>query len=565
MNIIIDFKNKIFSAIRTKYEIPSELMEKISFVLQSDQTADFGDFSSNAAMIVASKVERKAVEVAQEIQSFLSSEFDYAIAEIRVAGPGFINFYMRKEFWLKVLAELFSKKKDFFKPATNERRKRYLLEYVSANPTGPLHLGHGRGGIIGDILARVLKFLGHDVVREFYINDAGRQILKLGESLRARCLEVLGEDVVFPEDGYKGEYLLDLAREILVEYGDNIKDKEISFFAEIAKKKLLDQIKNDLMDYGILFDNWFSEKALFDHGEVEKILDDLKSRKLVYEKDGALWFKASEFGDDKDRVIKKQDGSFTYIASDIAYHKNKFERGFDILVDVLGQDHHGYINRLKATMTALGYNAENLKIILYQLVSLTENGKPVRMSKRQGKFTTLRDVVDLVGKDVARFFYLNRKAEAHLDFDLTVALKKTEENPYYYIEYAYVRTNSLFEKAKEIKDLAVFVEELTTIHKPDSFLSLFLDGLSDTEFKIIKKIITLQDILRAIEYGFSTHLLAHYSYDLANSFHAYYTTNRIIDELNLERSKRRLFLVYLFRQTVQLCLDLLGLERLEKM
>ena len=556
MNIISNLKNDILTTIATSFKLEENRRKSIVINLNTEKEG-FGDLSCNAALILSKDLKISPIDLSDQIKDILIKKFSDFIEKIEIAGPGFLNIFLKKNTWLKVIDELFSMKSDFYKLNQSEVAKKYLVEFVSANPTGPLHLGHGRNGIIGDVLSNVLKFLGYETVKEFYINDAGSQIKKLGECFKIRCQQELGMNVVLPEDGYAGVYLADLAKECAIQFSDDLLQKPDSFFANYAKDNMLEKIKIDLKAYGLHFDNWFSEESLHKNGSIKKVLDELISRDLAYEKDGALWFRSSKFGDDKDRVVRKKDGSLTYIAADIAYHENKFKRGFDILVDVLGQDHHGYVKRLKATMQALGYNADHLDVILYQLVTLKKGQESIRMSKRAGTFVTLRDVIDTVGKDVARFFYLNRKADAHLEFDLDVALKKTDENPVYYIQYAYVRAGSLLEKAKEDEQLKLFLEKLS--------LKEAADFLGDSEISVIKKIVAFQDVLNVIVSGYHPHMLAYYSFELAHKFHNYYSNNRIIDLQNIDQSKSRLFVSYLVRNCFGICLDLLGLTKPERM
>ncbi|MBT4595232.1 arginine--tRNA ligase, partial [bacterium] len=436
----------------------------------------------------------------------------------------------------------------------------YLGEFVSPNPTGPLHLAHGRNAIIGDVLARVMEFLGHKVSREMYINDAGKQIDLLGESLLARYKQQLKEDVQVPEKGYHGEYLSDVALEIVKERGSDAVNEPMEYFKRYAVDKMLILIKKDLLLYGVEFDTFFSEKTLHDNGAIDKAVEDLKTNQLVYEKDDALWFKSTEFGDDKDRVVKRSDGAWTYLGADIAYHEDKFKRGYDKLIDVLGQDHHGYLNRIKATMEAMGFGKDKLDIIVYQLVFMRIGNDYVKMSKRSGNFETLSDVINTAGKDVARFFYLNRKADAHLDFDLDVALKNTEENPVYYIQYAYVRINSLMNKAAEISGMSEWVSKLRNGE-------IDTDGLSldENDIALVRKISQLSGILRTIANGYQTHMIAYYTLELAKNFSSYYGKVKILDTGRIDATKNRLFVVSLIRTTLGTCLDLLGLSKPEKM
>lgn len=544
MNLLKNIKNSISELVEKEFETKVQ----IQINLNVDKSKEFGDLNCNAAMVLAKKLGRNPREIAAQIEKIITeSDISQHIKSVEIAGPGFINIHFQAEAWSKIAQELAEQKNNFFTLDETDEKKSFLVEFVSANPTGPLHLGHGRNGIIGDVLGSVLKFLGHKADKEFYINDAGSQMLKLGTSLKIRCQQTLGQIVDFPEDGYAGDYMIDLAKECVEHYGNEVLEREDSFFEEYAREHLLEKLKETLASYGIHFDRWFSEKGLHQSGAVEDALEILQEKGLAYEKDDAIWFKATEFGDDKDRVLKKSDGAYTYIAADIAYHKDKFERGYDTVINILGQDHHGYVKRLKGTMAALGYDSDNLDVILYQLVKLKSKGEQIRMSKRAGKFEKLDDVIEKVGCDVARFFYLNRKADAHLDFDLDVALKKTEENPVYYIQYAYVRTKSLLDKAKEegIK------EELKT--------------LGAAEIKVIKKICSLHWLLQTIASSYQTHVLAYYTLELAKTFHNYYANNRIINTQDIETSQSRLFVTKLIRQTLTLCLDLLGLTKPERM
>ncbi len=560
MNIIPQLRQALVSVISTLAEVvPAELIN-LEVKLNIEKRDQFGDVSCNVGLLLAKKMQLSPREVAQRVKVTIEARQDYPwtlLEKIEIAGPGFLNFYFKPEVWLQGMQELLTSPKNLFGLQKNEKPLAYHLEFVSANPTGPVHLGGGRGGIIGDVIARVLKFLGHRVHTEYYINDAGNQIKLLGQSFKARCFEALGVAFTFPEGGYAGDYLMPVAAICVKEHGKALLEKSDDFFEMYAKDALLKVIKQDLGDYGVHFDTWFSEKSLHDDGSVFAAIKQLQDKGLAYEKDGALWFKATEFGDDKDRVLRRSNGEMTYIAADVAYHKNKFDRGFDRLVDILGQDHHGYVKRLQSTMEALGYPSAHLDIIVYQLVSLKENDELVRMSKRAGTFTKLSDVVETVGKDVARYFYLNRRAEAHLEFDLGVALKRSDENPVFYLQYALVRASSLLAKAKEEQALLGFVVEANTLHEHAL--------VGDDELVVYKKILGLYDVLRAVGENYQTHLLACYAYELAMVFHAYYTKNKIIDRENIAQTKGRLVLVNLFKDTLGLCLQLLGVEQPERM
>lgn len=510
----------------------------------------FGDINTNAAMIMAKTLQKNPRDIAQQI----CAEFSHPLIDrIELAGPGFLNMFLTKQTFKNLLQDLYEAEENFFKLNPTATRHHYNIEFVSANPTGPLHLGHGRGGIIGDVFANILTFLGHKVTKEFYINDAGTQIQKLGLSLKARCLQTLGIDASLPEGGYQGEYLITLAKECLRDYSNTVINQPDTFFQTYAQERLLDAIKQTLRNYGINFDVWFSEKTLHTDGNIAKAIEILNKRGYVYEHDGALWFKSTSLGDDKDRVIRKSSGELTYIAGDSAYLHNKIDRGFDHIVMVLGHDHHGYEHRLQALLSAFGFaNTVKLEIIFYQLVKMKEAGQQVRMSKRTGNIVTLEGVIDTVGTDVARFFYLNRKADAQLEFDLDLALKKTDENPVYYVQYAYVRTLSILNKAK-------LETTLLNLNEQD------INNIGQSEELLIKKIVFLKSLLAVISTNHQTHLLTYYIMELAHLFHSYYSKNRVIDPENIPTSRARLLLIEQLRTTFATILNLLGISCPEKM
>lgn len=561
MNIIPQLRRGLATIIAALTQLsPAELLQ-LEVKMNIEKREQFGDVSCNVGLLLAKKMQLAPREVALRVKALIEAEQGMpwqGLEKIEIAGPGFLNFFFKPEVWLSGMQQLLAHPEALYGLQEGEKPLAYHLEFVSANPTGPVHLGGGRGGIIGDVLARVLRFVGHRVHTEYYINDAGNQIKLLGQSFKARCFEKLGVTFAFPEGGYAGEYLLPVAELCVQKHGKALLDQTDEFFESFAKDELLKVIKHDLTDYGVEFNQWFSEKSLHDDGAVARAIQQLQDKGLAYEQEGALWFKATEFGDDKDRVLRRSSGEMTYIAADVAYHKNKFDRGFDRLVDILGQDHHGYVKRLKATMQALGYPAEHLDIIVYQLVSIKENDELVRMSKRAGTFTKLSDVLEAVGKDVARYFYLNRRAEAHLEFDLAIALKRSDENPVFYLQYALVRTTSLLAKAQEDAELRDAL--VTTAHE---VAAVALTGAD--EVVVYKKILGLYDVLRAVADGYQTHLLACYAYELATMFHAYYTKHKIIDRENNAQTKGRLALVLLVKKTLGLCLQLLGVEQPERM
>ncbi len=522
-------------------EIPA-----FEFILNTDeQKQQFGDITTNGAMIIAKKLGKKPRELAQLIINEIN---DTQIEKIEIAGPGFINIFLTQKTLQLIAQDLFIKKDSYFK--IKDLTTSYNIEFVSANPTGPLHFGHGRGGIIGDVLANVLIFLGYNVSKEHYVNDAGSQINKLGASLKIRCQQQEGLPVELPEDAYHGQYLIDLAQKCLEEHPDALAQDD-NFFMSYAYTHMLKGLQKTTSDYGITFDTWFSEKTLHTQA-IEDAINQLKKNGKTYEQDGALWFKSTEYGDDKDRVLKKADGAYTYAAADAAYMLSKTDRGFNYLIFILGQDHHSYPKRLNGIRQALGLNHIKLDCILYQLVSMKEDNQRIRMSKRAGAIISLQDIIDTVGTDVARFFYLNRKADAHLEFNLDLALEKTQENPVYYLQYAYVRTHAILKKAAEYN-------EFRTINQTDS------EHLTKEETLIIKKLASLESLLIDISKNYQVHLLTYYLLELSHLFHNYYHHNKVIEPLSLDQSRGRLLLTTLVKEMFERCFNIIGISLPEKM
>ncbi len=549
MNSFEKVQSSFLSFLQQNFTIPLDVIQAGRFELNCDEDKQqFGDINSNIAMIAAKHLKANPRALAQTVIDNFKHEF---VEKIEVAGPGFLNFFMTSQ-WYKQLAQEIESGKDNFFSARYPLKQKINVEFVSANPTGPLHIGHGRNGILGDVLATIYQFLAQDVSKEFYINDAGAQITKLGQSFKIRCLQKLGQEVELAEDAYHGQYLIDLATTCVAKFGTNLEHEPIVFFETYAKEHMLTLQKDTLESYGIIFQHWFSEKDLHDHGKVQAAIARLVATGHTYEQDDALWFRSTTFGDDKDRVLKKGTGELTYVAADIAYLIDKFERGFTQLFMILGHDHHSYKMRLHAIMQALGYDPKNLTIILYQLVHVLQDGVAIKMSKRTGKMITLSDIVDEVGKNVARFFFLNRKADAELEFDLNLALSQSNENPVFYIQYAYVRTHSIYAKATE--------EGITISGTPTFDLPL-----SDSEKHILKKICTLKTLIFDIANNHQIHLVAYYAYELATLFHKYYNTHRVIDAANKEISAQRLAMILLVQETLQTCFYIMGITPLKKM
>ncbi len=527
-----------------------------SITLEPPKDKRFGDLATNMAFLLSKKAGKSPRDVAQDIQARLQGR-DPRLAKVETAGPGFLNFTLAPAFWQEGVMEILTQGDGYGAVDVGQGRK-VQVEFVSANPTGPLHIGHGRGAALGDSLARILRFMGHDVITEYYLNDAGRQMRLLGASVRARYRELCGVGGEFPEDGYKGEYIRDLAQKLLTQRGRALLDLTETEAGdqcrEFAVGEILGGIKTDLQAFRVDHEIWFSEAALIAGGAVEQTLDRLKSDGLAYEQDGALWFASSRFGDDKDRVLRKSDGSLTYLASDIAYHADKFSRGFDLVVDIWGADHHGYVARMKAAAQALDRDPESLQVILVQLVNLLRGGEQIAMSTRAGEFETLADVCAEVGPDAARFIFLSRKSDSHLDFDLELVKRQSMDNPVYYVQYAHARIHSLRAKAEA---------EGFDLGGPDAMVLSELGTEGDLE--MLKALDQFPDILVSAALNLSPHHVGHYLLDLAGKLHRYYTTHPVLAAGSPELTRARLSLCAAVAQVLRNGLDLLGVSAPEKM
>jgi arginyl-tRNA synthetase len=513
-----------------------------------------GDLSTPVAMFLSGILKKPPREIAKNL---INSIKDVAAFEkVEIAGPGFINFTFSKTFLCSEIKKIIHDKENFLKEDIG-KGKTVQIEFVSANPTGPLHLGHGRGAATGQALSNLLKAAGYKVEREYYINDAGKQVRLLGQSVFARYKELLGIEYPIPEEGYRGDYVKEIAQEII----NNMVDKFIAsdfdeaseVFIDHSYKLMLSRIRVDLKDFGIGFDTWQSEKDLFSKDDVEKAINDLRSKGFIFEKDGATWFRSTAFGDDKDRVIIKQDGEFTYFTSDIAYHRKKVEKHYDELVDIWGADHHGYIPRVKAAIEALGYPKEKLKILLVQMVTLMRSGKPVQMSKRAGEFITLREVMDEVGVDTTKFIFLTRRPDSHLEFDIEVAKSQSSENPVFYVQYANARINSIFAHAQE----KGFSRE--NLH--DSNLELLS---APEEMRIMRKLLMYPMVFEGAATAHEPHRITFYLQELSGLFHPYYNKYRVVDN-DRELSGARLALCQAVRIVLRNGLTVLGISTPEKM
>ncbi|MEW6213980.1 MAG: arginine--tRNA ligase [Nitrospirota bacterium] len=514
----------------------------------------FGDMATPVAISLSEILRKPPRKIAEEL---VNSIKDKTIFEkIDIAGPGFINFTFSKEYLYSEFGKLIKYKGSFLREDMGKGKK-VQIEFISANPTGPLHLGHGRGGATGAALSNLLKAAGYEVEREYYINDAGKQVKLLGLSVFARYKQLLGIEYPFPEEGYRGRYIEEIANAIIKEDSEKyIKaefDEVSDLFIDYSLKIILSSIKKDLEDFGIAFDTWQSEEELYKEGGVEKAIDDLRLKGLIFEKDGAIWFKSTAFGDDKDRVIIKQDGEYTYFISDIAYHRKKIEKKYDGLINIWGADHHGYIPRLKAVIEALGYPKEKLKILLVQMVTLLRGGKPVQMSKRAGEFVTLREVIDEVGPDTTKFIFLTRRPDSHLEFDLEVAKAQSSENPVFYVQYANARINSIFAHAKE--------KSINTDRLYDTDLRLLS---TYEELRIIRKLLMYPMIFEGAVNAHEPHRITFYLQELSGMFHPYYNKYRVVNN-NIELSRARLALCEAIRIVLRDGLEILGVSAPEKM
>lgn len=523
--------------------------------LEPPKQREFGDLATNIAMLWAQKAKKPPRAIAELILKNLEDP-EGILARKEIAGPGFMNFAFSPKFYYRRLQELArgqGTKVDI------GRGRRVQVEFASVNPTGPLHVGHGRVAVLGDVLARLHEACGYEVEREYYVNDAGKQMDNLGRSLYVRYHELFGASLEWPEDGYPGDYVKELAAQIKGEDGDKWRHepeaRAVDFFRRYGGDALLGLIRDQLSNFGIRFDRFFSEKALRERGEVVQAMNLMRSHGLLYFQDGAEWFRSTQFGDDKDRTVIKSDGELTYFASDIAYHRNKFERKFDKLVNVWGADHHGYVARLKAAIEGLGYNPEVLHVVLVQMVQLTRGGEPVRMGKRTGEFVSLQDVLDEVGRDAARFFFLMRKSDSHLDFDLDLAKQQSSENPVFYVQYAHARVASIFEQAPK---WGLDWNESAAAKAPVERLVLA------EEMELIRRLIQFNEVLEESVGELEPHRIVFYLLELAGEFHRFYNRNRVLSD-DRDLTCARLLLVRTIQATLRRGLDILGVEAPEKM
>lgn len=556
MNVVEDMKVQVKAEITAAVEKAglAGQAQIPEVVLETPKEKDHGDYATNMAMQLARIAHKAPRQIAEDIAAHFDKE-KVSVRKIDIAGPGFINFFMDNHYLTRLIPAVLEAGDAYGASRTGGGQK-VLVEFVSVNPTGSLHLGHARGAAIGDTLCNVMAMAGFDVSREYYMNDAGNQIHMLALSLEARYFQALGLEGNIPEGGYQGKDIIQFGKDLAAEYGDrfvNGDEKErYDFFREYGLNRVVKGLKQDLSDFRVEFDNWFSEKSLHESGAIEKVLARLQEHGDLYEQEGATWFRSTAYGDDKDRVVVKSDGSYTYLLPDIAYHWNKFQRGFEKLIDLLGPDHHGYIARMKAAVEALGYERKQLNIHIYQNVNLFQNGQRVRMSKRTGKAVTMRELMDEVGVDAARYFFAMRTADTHLDFDMDLAVSHSNENPVYYVQYAHARICRMLRKGEEMG--------LSADAKADWAL---VD--SEKEIDLLKKLGEFPEVVAEAAEKLAIQRMTNYAYDLASVLHRFYNAQRVLDVNDQERSLARFQLMRAVKTTLKNALTLIGVSAPEQM
>ncbi|WP_026672761.1 arginine--tRNA ligase [Alkalihalobacterium bogoriense] len=545
-------KSEIVSAIEKAGLAKGNEIPEVVLELPRDKA--HGDYATNMAMRLAKVAKKAPRAIAEDIVAHLDKE-KASISKVDIAGPGFINFYMDNSYLLEIIKEVLTQKEQYGKTNIGQNEK-VQVEFVSANPTGTLHLGHARGAAVGDSLCNILEKAGYEVGREYYINDAGNQIHNLALSLQARYFQALNMEMDMPEDGYHGADIIEFAQQLVAEHGDKFihvpEQERLDFFRQFGLQKELDKIKADLAEFRVEFDEWYSETSLYTSGKVEEALQVLEEKGETYEEEGATWFRSTTYGDDKDRVLIKNDGTYTYLTPDIAYHKDKMDRGFEKLINIWGADHHGYIPRMRAALQALGYKKEQMEVEIIQMVSLFQNGEKVKMSKRTGKAVTLRDLMEEVGIDATRYFFAMRSADTHLDFDMDLAVSKSNENPVYYVQYAHARISSILRQGEQH---GFEYDEQTKVEAIQS----------EKEYELLKKIGEFPEAVAEAAQKLSPHRITNYVFELAQALHSFYNAERVIDPEDDEKSKARLALIKAVQITLQNALKLIGVKAPEQM
>lgn len=553
-------KSHIVEILKTSYEsaIRNKDLTGVGnprFILEVPKREGQGDFATTLALSLASSEERPARDVASILVRNLSDR-EGILDQAEVAGPGFINFTIKTRWWCEELSGIIEAG-DQYGLSSRGKGRRIQIEFVSANPTGPLHVGHGRWAAVGNAMANLLRANGSDVQTEYYINDAGRQIRLLGESIYAEYQRLCGIEAEGPEDGYHGGYIKELGTKLMEREGRLYAGKPLeeclSVFSSFGATEMLVLIKEDLENFGVQFDSWFSEMSLFEKGAIVEGLEDIRQKGYLYDHEGATWLKSTDFSDDKDRVVKKENGEYTYLASDIAYHKDKLSRGFDQLINIFGADHHGYVARMEAVIQALGYPKETLVTKIGQLVTLVRGTEPVPMSKRAGEYVTLKDVVNEVGKDAALFFFLMRRLDSHMEFDLELAKRQSSDNPVYYVQYAHARLSGVLRQAKE----------RGIVLQSDSKINLERLSIPE-EVALIRKLCFYPDLIEDATEALEPHRVVFYLQELAALLHNYYYQHRVISD-DEELTQARLFLIRAIRVVVRNGLLILGVSAPDRM
>ncbi|WP_067841132.1 arginine--tRNA ligase [Amphibacillus sediminis] len=522
-------------------------------ILEKPKDPRHGDYATNIAMQLARVAKQPPRQIAEQLVNTIDQS-KAAITNIEIAGPGFVNFFIDNHYLTNLIPAILDQGVDYGRSDIGSGQ-RVQVEFVSANPTGDLHLGHARGASVGDSLCHLLDAAGFEVEREYYINDAGNQINNLALSVEARYMQALGKDVPMPEDGYHGKDIIAIGADLAEQYQDTWvhkpQEERLAFFREHGLKYELDKLAKDLSDFRVHFDHWFSESSLYQTGKVEPTLDLLAEQGHTYQEDGATWFRTTAFGDDKDRVLVKQDGSYTYLTPDIAYHKNKLDRGFDQLINIWGADHHGYIPRMKAAIQALGHDADKLEVQIIQMVNLFENGEKVKMSKRTGKAVTLRELMEEVGIDAMRYFFVMRSSDAHLDFDMDLAKSESNDNPVYYVQYAHARICTLLKQAKG-QGFEPSTSDLSYLN-------------SEKAEAVLKHLGDFPQVIADAAINRTPHRITQYVFDLASLLHSYYNAEKVLEPSEPAKTKARLALMQAVRTTIANALRLIGVSALESM
>ncbi|MGN7297561.1 arginine--tRNA ligase [Ferdinandcohnia sp. SAFN-114] len=556
MNVVEQVKERLKAEIKdsvvkaglaTEEQIPE-------VVLELPKEKAHGDYATNMAMQLARVAKKAPRMIAEEIVANFDKS-KASIEKIEIAGPGFINFYMNNSYLTDLIPTILTAGEAYGETTVGNKQK-VQVEFVSANPTGDLHLGHARGAAVGDSLSNILQKAGYDVSREYYINDAGNQINNLAKSVEARYLQALGQEAEMPEDGYHGQDIVGIGKRLAEEFGDKyvaMDEKErFDFFREYGLKYEMEKLQKDLEEYRVRFDVWYSETSLYNNGKIDRALEALRNAGHIYEEDGATWFRSTTFGDDKDRVLIKNDGSYTYLTPDIAYHQDKLERGFEKLINVWGADHHGYIPRMKAAIQALGYDKDTLEVEIIQLVHLFKDGEKMKMSKRTGKAVTMRELTEEVGLDAVRYFFAMRSSDTHLDFDLDLAVSQSNENPVYYAQYAHARICSMLRSGDEVN-----------IALDGNYALDYIN--SEKEIDLLKKLGEFPAAVTEAAEKRIPHRITNYINELAAALHSFYNAEKVLDQDNLEKTKARLALMKAVQITLQNSLKLIGVSAPEKM